>query len=45
MTDLRHDYIQTKICRMNEVALSELNAMWDGLVSQARAQFAQERCV
>lgn len=42
MTDLRHDYIQTKICRMNEVALSELNAMWDGLVSQARAQFAQE---
>ena len=42
MTDLRHDYIQTKICRMNEVALSELNAMWDGLVSQARAQFAKE---
>ena len=42
MTDLRHDYIQTKICRMNEVALSELNAMWDGLVSQARAQSAQE---
>ena len=27
MTDLRHDYIQTKICRMNEVALSELNAI------------------
>ena len=42
MTDLRHDYIQTKICRMNEVALSELNAMWDGLVSQARAQFSKE---
>lgn len=42
MTDVRHDYIQTNIRRMNEVNAEELNAMWDGLVSQAMKQFEKE---
>lgn len=42
MTDIRHDYIQTKIRRMNEVLLDELNTMWDGLIEEAKAQFAKE---
>lgn len=42
MTDVRHDYIQTNIRRMNEVSAEELNGMWGGLVSQAMKQFEKE---
>ena len=42
MTDVRHDYIQTNIRRMNEVTAEELNGMWTGLLSQAREQFEKE---
>ena len=42
MTDVRHDYIQTNIRRMNEVSSEELNQMWDGLLREAHEQFAKE---
>ncbi|MDY2613648.1 MAG: hydantoinase/oxoprolinase family protein [Lachnospiraceae bacterium] len=42
MTDVRHDYIQTNIRRMNEVKAEELNSMWESLVAQADEQFARE---
>ncbi|MGN0421240.1 MAG: hydantoinase/oxoprolinase family protein [Lachnospiraceae bacterium] len=42
MTDVRHDYIQTNIRRMNEVKAEELNGMWESLVAQADEQFARE---
>ena len=42
MTDMRHDYIQTKICNMDNVSLAELNGIWDVMVREARAQFISE---
>ncbi len=42
MTDVRHDYIQTNIRRMNEVSARELNSMWNGLMGQAEQQFQKE---
>ena len=42
MTDVRHDYIQTNIRRMNEVSAEELNDMWEGLLSQAQEQSEKE---
>lgn len=42
MTDVRHDYIQTNIRRMNEVTAGELNEMWEGLLGQAKEQFLKE---
>ena len=42
MTDVRHDYIQTNIRRMNEVDTGELNRMWEGLLEQAGEQFEKE---
>lgn len=42
MTDVRHDYIQTNIRRMNEVSAEELNDMWKSLLSQAQEQFEKE---
>ncbi len=42
MTDVRHDYIQTNIRRMNEVSADDLNTMWDSLQKQAADQFAKE---
>lgn len=42
MTDVRHDYIQTSIRRMNEVSAEELTAMWEGLLKQAEQQFGKE---
>lgn len=42
MTDVRHDYIQTRVCRMNEAEPEELNGMWEKLLDQARAQFELE---
>lgn len=42
MTDLRHDYIQTKICNMDTIAVEELNNVWDTMVNAAKEQFAEE---
>ncbi|WML31216.1 hydantoinase/oxoprolinase family protein [Neobacillus sp. OS1-32] len=42
MTDLRHDYIQTYIRRLNQVDLTELNNEWHSLESQALMQFKEE---
>ncbi|MGK7379086.1 hydantoinase/oxoprolinase family protein [Planococcus sp. 1R117A] len=42
MTDLRHDYIQTYINRLQDVSLAELNNEWDKLETQARQQYAEE---
>lgn len=42
MTDIRHDYIQTNIRRVNEVTAEELNQMWEALLAQAKEQFRQE---
>lgn len=42
MTDVRHDYVQTSIRRMNEVTAEELNGMWESLRKQADDRFEQE---
>jgi N-methylhydantoinase A len=42
MTDMRHDYIQTKICGLESVSLAEINGVWDAMVKEARAQFIAE---
>jgi N-methylhydantoinase A len=42
MTDLRHDYIQTYIKRLNGVNPEELNKEWVKLESQAVAQYKDE---
>lgn len=42
MTDVRHDYIQTKIAKMDEVSLDDLIQMWKDLEDQAAVQFEAE---
>lgn len=42
MTDLRHDYIQTYIKRMNELSLDEMNAQWEEIEKYALAHFNDE---
>jgi N-methylhydantoinase A len=42
MTDLRHDYIQTYIKRLQQVDVSNLNIEWKLLESKAIAQFQEE---
>ena len=42
MTDLRHDYIQTYIARVNGLDLDGFNQEWDELARTAVAQFAEE---
>ncbi|AEH49775.1 hydantoinase/oxoprolinase family protein [Parageobacillus thermoglucosidasius] len=42
MTDLRHDYIQTYIRRVNELNLDELNSEWHQLEKEALKQYSQE---
>lgn len=42
MTDLRHDYIQTYIRRVNEVDLNEINQEWQKMEEQALAQYQTE---
>lgn len=42
MTDLRHDYIQTHIKRVQEQNLLGLNQEWQRLEMQAAQQFAEE---
>ena len=42
MTDVRHDYIQTKICPMNSTKVEELNNLWQELINQVKEQFQKE---
>ncbi|MGP4081575.1 hydantoinase/oxoprolinase family protein [Pseudalkalibacillus sp. R45] len=42
MTDLRHDYIQTYIKRLNEIDLEGLNEEWTTLEDQATKQYEEE---
>lgn len=42
MTDLRHDYIQTYIRRVNSLDFTELNNRWGELEEQAQTQYAAE---
>jgi N-methylhydantoinase A len=40
MTDIRHDYIQTKINPLAETSSQAFEQMWDGLTASAKADFA-----
>lgn len=42
MTDLRHDYIQTNIKRLNKDNLGVLNKEWERLEAQSVTQFIEE---
>ena len=42
MTDIRHDFIQTRITSFSTAPMEELNAMWTELLDEAKAVFAQE---
>lgn len=42
MTDLRHDYINTYIRRLNDINLDEVNNQWSQLEEEAFEQFANE---
>ncbi|MBN8203126.1 hydantoinase/oxoprolinase family protein [Bacillus sp. NTK034] len=42
MTDLRHDYIQTYIRRINELDPAELNNEWNSIEAQALNQYQEE---
>ncbi|KIL74813.1 hydantoinase/oxoprolinase family protein [Bacillus badius] len=42
MTDLRHDYIQTYIKRMNELSLAEMDAQWEEIEKHALTYYKDE---
>ncbi|MDM5225056.1 hydantoinase/oxoprolinase family protein [Cytobacillus sp. NJ13] len=42
MTDLRHDYIQTYIRRINDLNPAELNKEWNSIEIQAQKQYQEE---
>jgi N-methylhydantoinase A len=42
MSDIRHDFIQTKIYNMNNDSLDEINSSWNEMVIAAKAQFRDE---
>ncbi|RST56966.1 hydantoinase/oxoprolinase family protein [Siminovitchia terrae] len=42
MTDLRHDYIQTYIKRMNDLPLEEIDCQWEEIERNALQHFSQE---
>lgn len=42
MTDLRHDYIQTYIKRMNGLLLDEMNRQWDKIEKHALSHYEDE---
>ncbi|RJS58726.1 hydantoinase/oxoprolinase family protein [Bacillus sp. PK3_68] len=42
MTDLRHDYIQTYIKRINELSLAEMDAQWEEIEKQALTYYEAE---
>lgn len=42
MSDIRHDYIQTRILSFRDAPMETLNEMWKTQMEEARAQFAAE---
>ena len=42
MSDIRHDFIQTKILSFSEAPIDDLNAMWKAQMDEAHARFAAE---
>jgi N-methylhydantoinase A len=42
MTDLRHDYIQTYIKRMNDLTLEEIDRQWEEIECNALQHFSEE---
>ena len=42
MSDIRHDFIQTKILSFADASMDELNAMWRQQMEEASARFAAE---
>ncbi len=42
MTDIRYDYIQTKIVSLSQTPVEELNQLWDGLMAQAGERFVAD---
>lgn len=42
MTDMRHDYIQTKISLLNEAQPEELDTMWGELLDKAKREFKEQ---
>jgi N-methylhydantoinase A len=42
MTDMRHDYIQTRISLLNDTSPAELDGMWTELLEKAKAEFAAQ---
>ncbi|WP_342513572.1 hydantoinase/oxoprolinase family protein [Sporosarcina sp. FSL K6-1522] len=42
MTDLRHDYIQTYIKRLNELSLTEMDTQWNEIESHALSHYKDE---
>lgn len=42
MSDIRHDYIQTKILPLKDASMEELNGMWKSLMETAGTQFRNE---
>jgi N-methylhydantoinase A len=42
MTDLRHDYIQTYIKRLNELSLTEMDAKWEVIEKSALDHYEDE---
>ncbi len=42
MTDLRHDYIQTYIKRMNDLSLEEIDSQWEEIERNALQHFSEE---
>ena len=42
MSDIRHDFIQTKILSFSDAPMETLNAMWKEQMEEAKARFAAE---
>lgn len=42
MSDIRHDFIQTKILSFSDAPMETLNAMWKAQMDEAHARFAAE---
>lgn len=42
MSDIRHDFIQTKIMSFAEASMEELNAMWKAQMEEAASRFGAE---
>lgn len=42
MSDVKHDYLRSRLCDVEELAPAEANAIFDELVAQGKAQLAAE---